>query len=175
MQLRRAASPIARTLGPTVRTWVCLLGVFLAACVGDDGPSPSDGGNAGQIILGVPDMTDGTTFVTLNPGGEVVFAASGQAALLLQFAFRTRNMGSIIAGTLTITTASGASLVRTWERLLLYCLPDMTCEQVPVYFPITGLDDPTLLDGQTVTLKGTFTGMNSVTASLSTTAVLRKV
>jgi hypothetical protein len=178
MQLRRTAPSIARTLGRSIRTWVCLVGMLASACLGDEGsdkPAPSDGGSAGHIILGVPDMVDGTTFVALPPGGDVVFAASGQAALLLQFAFRTRNMGSIIAGTLTIATASGTSLVRTWERLLLYCLPDMTCEQVPVYFPITGLDDPSVLDGQIVTLKGAFTGMNGATASLSTTAVLRKI
>jgi hypothetical protein len=174
MQLRRTTPSPARTLIRTVCIWACLFGVLGSACDDDDGKAPTDAGGT-SIILGVPDMNDGTTFVALPPGGDVVFAASGQAALLLQFAFRTRGMGNIIAGTMTITAPSGTTLMRTWERLLLYCLPNMTCEQVPVYFPITGLDDPGVLDGQTVKLNGSFRGMNGSTASLSTTAVLRKI
>ncbi len=175
MQLRRTAPSIARSLGRTVGAWVCLFGMLTWACGGDDGSDLPDGGGAASIILGVPDTNDGTTFTTLPPGGNVVFAASGQAALLLQFAFRTRGMGNVIAGTMTITASSGTALMRKWERLLLYCIPNMICEQVPVYFPITGLDDPTVLDGQTVLLKGTFSGMNGATADFSTTAILRKI
>jgi len=158
----------------TACIWACLLCVLGSACDTDPDKKQTDAG-AASIILGVPDINDGTTFVPLPPGGTVVYAASGQAALLLQFAFRTTGMGNIIAGTMTITAPSGNTLMRTWERLLLYCLPNMTCEQVPVYFPITGLADPNVLDGQTVQLNGSFRGMNGNMASLATTAVLRKI
>lgn len=165
-----------RGAGPTA------IGSVLIGCILLAGPGCDDGGPAPvpgepRLQLGVAAGVLGQDFAPLPAGGAIRFADSGQAALLARLGLRAWNMGSALAGELSLTDqASGRVLRQEWQRLLLYCNDrGGYCEQVPVYMSLAELGLPGEVDGMRVRVQGQFRGlMGQGPLPIDTTAVLRR-
>jgi hypothetical protein len=144
-------------------TRVGVLGVVALAPSGcdDAGKQPLADSGAPRLELGVAAGEFGQTFAPFSPGDRLFFAGEGQAALLMRLAVRSWGMGMALVGQVTVTDqVTGRSLLKRWERLLLYCEAGQPfCEQVPVYVSLGELGLPDELDGHTVRLQGQFGGM----------------